>query len=222
GEFGRIEPRRRLLRRRADERREGCARGGDSECEAVWRRDRPEVVHQRERARARHVLDDDGRLARDVAADVLTQKLRVGVVAAARAEAHINGHGLAPIEVGNRVSARRLRAEPCVQDDEAGETARHGQSPQTSRATSTIRASLARSIGSSTAIWLVALVEKPHCGLSASCSSLMKRLASSIRRLSASALSSSATLVATRPRPTTLPPGTAPHGSQPPPRAVSP
>src|SRR5262249_45181965 len=211
-----------LLLRRADERRKGCARGRDSESQAVWRRDRPEVVHQRQRARARHVLDDDGRLARDVAADVLAQKLRIGVIAPAWAAADLAGHGLAAIEGGDRVGAGRRRAEPAVQDDEAGKPARHGQSPQSSRATSTMRASLARSIGSSTAMWLVALVEKPHCGLSASCSSLMKRLASSIRRLSASALSSSATLVATRPRPTTLPPGTAPHGSQPPPRAVSP
>src|SRR5262249_29646812 len=46
-------------------------------------------------------------------------------------------------------------------------------SPQTWRATSTRRASLAFSTASVTVTCSAALVEKPHCGLKPSCSSLM-------------------------------------------------
>src|SRR5207245_11161713 len=64
--------------------------------------------------------------------------------------------------------------------------------------------------------------EKPHCGLRQSCSSGTYFAASSIRRFSASLLSSAARLLVTRPSTTRLLPlGTKRSGSNPPERASS-
>src|SRR5947209_18181396 len=77
-----VELRRGLLLCGADERNEGGAARRDSQSGPVARGNGPQVVHHRQRAGARHVLDDDGRLARKVPAKVRREQLRIGVIAA--------------------------------------------------------------------------------------------------------------------------------------------
>src|SRR5205807_4253962 len=93
--------------------------------------------------------------------------------------------------------------------------------PHTSRATSTMRRSLAFS--SSMVSALPSTVdEKPHCGLRHNCSSGTYLAASSMRRFNSSLLSSAARLVVTRPSTTFFGPlGTKRNGAKPPERASS-
>src|SRR6476646_6715927 len=92
--------------------------------------------------------------------------------------------------------------------------------PHTSRAVSTTRRSLAISPATSMVLPPMPL-EKPHCGLNASCSSGACFDASSIRRLSSSLDSSLPLLVVTRPSTATLPLGRKRSGSKPPARVLS-
>src|SRR6201991_77989 len=92
--------------------------------------------------------------------------------------------------------------------------------PHTSRAVSTTRRSLAISPATSMVLPPMPL-EKPHCGLSASCSSGACFDASSIRRLSSSLDSSLPLLVVTRPSTAVLPLGRKRSGSNPPARVLS-
>src|SRR5262249_21393403 len=90
--------------------------------------------------------------------------------------------------------------------------------PQTSRATRTTSDSFA--ISASTVILLPKTVlEKPHCGLSASCSRGTYRLAWSMGRLRSSSLSISQLLVVTKPRTIFLSLGTKRSGAKLPPAA---
>jgi putative tricarboxylic transport membrane protein len=92
--------------------------------------------------------------------------------------------------------------------------------PHTSRVTSTISRSLA--ISSSMVMVLPPIpLEKPHCGLSASCSSGTNLAASSMRRLRSSLLSSLRSLVVMIPSTAILPLGMNRSGSKPPARALS-
>jgi hypothetical protein len=84
-----------------------------------------------------------------------------------------------------------------------------------------MRASLAICSASLKPVCSVALVENPHCGLSANCAMSTWRLASSMRRLRKSADSSSACLEATRPSTTILSLGNARSGANVPARALS-
>ena len=60
-------------------------------------------------SRARHVLDDDGGIARDEIAEMAGEQAGVEVIPAAGAIAHDDLNLLAPIEIGDFVSPRR----PC-------------------------------------------------------------------------------------------------------------
>src|SRR4051794_23563846 len=92
--------------------------------------------------------------------------------------------------------------------------------PHTSRAVSTTRRSLAISPVTSMVLPPMPL-EKPHCGLSASCSSGACLDASSTRRLSSSLDSSLPLLVVTKPSTAILPLGRKRSGSKPPARVLS-
>jgi hypothetical protein len=60
-------------------------------------------------AGARHIVDDDRRLAGNVLAHVLSQKTAVDVVAAAGAVADDHGDRLAFVEIFHRIGARLAR-----------------------------------------------------------------------------------------------------------------
>src|SRR4051794_37488773 len=106
-------------------------------------------------------------------ADELREHLRIGIVSATRTEADIDAERPPGIEVAHRIGRGDRRAgKPREQEREcrAHEPA-HAASRQVCAANSTTRASLCRSTDSVTRTPLVALVENPHCGLIASCSS---------------------------------------------------
>ena len=92
---------------------------------AVLRRDVVEIIGELERARARHVLHHDRRIARDMPAEMAGEDAGVGVIAAAGAIADDQVEVLAAIEVGDRVlRASRLRQRQ--QDKNQGERTAHG------------------------------------------------------------------------------------------------
>ena len=66
---------------------------------AVGRRRGGDIAHRIQARRARHVLHDDVRLARDVAADVAREHARVVVVTAARRETDDDADRLAFVEI---------------------------------------------------------------------------------------------------------------------------
>jgi hypothetical protein len=80
----------------------------------VLRRRSVEGTHRRETAGPRHVLDDDGGIARDVLAYVTGDRPCIGVIAAARREADDDGDGFS-LEVGRRV--RLWRGDESRQSD---------------------------------------------------------------------------------------------------------
>ena len=97
----------------ADQRLHRHAAAEHADGRAVLGRDVVEVVRGLERARARHVLHHDGRIAGDVLADMAGENAGIGVVAAAGAVADDQVDGLAAVEVGDRVlRAGRWRQRP--------------------------------------------------------------------------------------------------------------
>ena len=106
-ELQRVEPR--ALRRHQRLKRDRAVEGRD--LGAVLRRRVVELVGEDQARGARHVLDDDVRIAGDVLAHVAGERARVQVVAAAGGEADADGDGLAAIEVGDGILRRCLRGQ---------------------------------------------------------------------------------------------------------------
>ena len=108
-------------------RQQRCGRdavGHHAEHRAVARRDVVELVHQREARRARHVLHDRGRIARQVFAEVARQQPRGEIVAAARPGADADLDPLAAIEFLDALCVRR-GGEGDTEKERDGETEFH-------------------------------------------------------------------------------------------------
>ena len=83
-------------------------------------------------ARARHVLDDDRRVAGDVRGEMLGEDAAVEIVAAAGAGADQDRDGLALVEIGDALLRRgRARDHGCSQSSEnkRARNQRHGLPP---------------------------------------------------------------------------------------------
>ena len=118
-ELGRLEARlHALVEQRADDHP-----GKDhADGQAILRRARIEVVGEVDAAGARHVLDHDRRLARDVLGNMPRQRPRVDVVAAAGIAADDHGDGLLGVEV---VGNRRAGEHAAEADEGRQHSARH-------------------------------------------------------------------------------------------------
>ena len=89
------------------------ARRENADSGAVLRRDVVEIIDQLERARARHVLRHDLRIAGNMAAEIARQRAAIEVVAAAGGKADQHVDGFAGIEIifgGRRTTRQTSRA----------------------------------------------------------------------------------------------------------------
>jgi hypothetical protein len=94
---------------RVQQRFERHAAVESRELGAVLRHGVGKAIHQDEAAGARHVLDHNRRIARNVPAQDAGQRAGVEVVAATGGEADADGDGLAAIEIGACILRGRLR-----------------------------------------------------------------------------------------------------------------
>jgi hypothetical protein len=74
---------------------------------AVARQRGVEIAHRGKRSGAGRILDDDGRVARNMFSEVAGDRTRVDVVPAARGKSDHDGDGLALVEISLGMSGRR-------------------------------------------------------------------------------------------------------------------